>query len=103
MPSAPITTSASALSPSAKRSVWRGPRLSPAGQRLPSRTAVAGARGAARVEQVGAVRGVGVLAEELLAFRRQVFRGQHAAVLPAAELPAGLQAERAFLQRAEHA
>ena len=55
------------------------------------------------IEQVGAVRGVGALAEQGLALRRQVFRGQHAAVLPAAELPAGLQDDGALRERAEDA
>jgi hypothetical protein len=42
-------------------------------------------------EQVGAVRGVGLLAVQLLARGHEALGGQHGAVLPALELPGGGQ------------
>jgi hypothetical protein len=56
-----------------------------------------------RVEQVGAVHRVGVLAVQPRGLGGQVLGGQHCAVPPAAELPADVQLDRPLAERVEHA
>src|SRR6202034_3859439 len=106
MPSAPISTSASATSPSANVRTAAPPSAagtSTLTQRLPRRTASSGTawRSASSRSARCAVEVCSPV--QALAPGVEVLGRQHGAVAPAPELPAGLQPDRRLEQPVEHA